>query len=273
MYSVELLQTVLASFGLYTKSIDGRFGEGTAKGVKQLLPRLPAKLLGLDIKDERIGIAVIQLLLKNDYYLGTIDGYWGTLTDSAIVEWKHVQAYGKRLGMNREPELLSVPQRKDILSESEKIKLFGEPGPNLEARLVLIKLPYQFVLGWNRAVTVDTIRVHPLISDRQLAVYEKVFSEYGLKRIHELGLNIWDGTYAHRRVRMGKAWSSHAFGTATDHLASENTLTESFKQARFSRPEYAEWLAIWREYGFLNLGEVLDYDAMHFEIRKGIINA
>jgi hypothetical protein len=166
---------------------------------------------------------------------------------------------------------------KDLFSTEEAIKRFGEPGKgnSAEARQVMFDLPYPMRL-YDRGAPVVKHRMqcHELVAEWAEAALRLVLNAYGQKRIVELGLDVFSGSYVPRFVRGSKhgTWSKHAFGIAFDFLAKENGLRTPFAKATFSRPEYKDWLDCWRCSGFANLGQVEGFgrDAMHFEFMKSL---
>ena len=165
---------------------------------------------------------------------------------------------------------------KDLFTTEEAIKRFGTPGEGnqAEAKQVMFDLPYPMRL-YDRGTPLvkERMQCHELVAEWAEAALRLTLNEYGLAKIEKYGLDVFSGSYVPRFVRGSenkKVWSKHAFGIAFDFLAKENGLKTPFKLATFSRPEYKDWLDIWRCSGFANLGqlEVFERDAMHFEFMK-----
>jgi len=138
----------------------------------------------------------------------------------------------------------------------------------------MFDLPYPMRLYDRGApVTKKRMQCHELVAEWAEAALRLTLNEYGLAKIEKYGLDVFSGSYVPRFVRGAedkKIWSKHAFGIAFDFLAKENGLKTPFASATFSRPEYKDWLDIWRCSGFANLGQLegFERDAMHFEFMK-----
>lgn len=162
-------------------------------------------------------------------------------------------------------------KRSDLFTTEEAIALFGEPGEGgvAESRLVTFKAPYLMRL-YERGtpLVVTRIRCHKLVANLVESALITAHQFYGAKRIEALGLDVYGGSYIARKMRGGTEWSKHSFGIAFDFLPQENGLKTKFKDATFGKPEYKEWIDIWQEHGFANLGRNLDYDSMHFEAMR-----
>lgn len=147
------------------------------------------------------------------------------------------------------------------------IKKYGKPNQS-GTYLVNIKLPYPMRLAWAKDTKVTTMRCHKLVADKFIAVFNELLSTYGLKRIQELGIDLFGGCFNFRAMRGGSDYSRHSWGIAIDLDPERNTLKETDKTARFARPEYKEMIDIFYKHGFVNLGVEKNYDWMHFEIKN-----
>ena len=147
------------------------------------------------------------------------------------------------------------------------IKKYGKPNQS-GTYLVNIKLPYPRRLAWAKDTKVTTMRCHKLVADKFIAVFNELLSTYGLKRIQELGIDLFGGCFNFRAMRGGSDYSRHSWGIAIDLDPERNTLKETDKTARFARPEYKEMIDIFYKHGFVNLGVEKNYDWMHFEIKN-----
>ena len=96
----------------------------------------------------------------------------------------------------------------------------------------------------------------------------RVLDHYGPERIRELGLDLFGGCLNVRRMRGGSAWSVHAWGAALDFDPERNQLRWGRARARFARPEYEKWWALWEAEGFLSLGRARDFDWMHVQAAR-----
>lgn len=149
------------------------------------------------------------------------------------------------------------PSQADVRSGKS---IFGKAGD--ESNLVSITPPY--TLYYDRK-PLRTIRVHKLIANEVLDALEEVLLEYGEERIHELGLDVYDGAYNYRPTASGKSLSMHAWGIALDFAASKNAYSTRKPHASLSKPECEAWWRIWESHGAVSLGRERDYDWMHLQ--------
>lgn len=168
------------------------------------------------------------------------------------------------------------PLSSDLYSTTQAIAEFGEPNEDdrlskVEPQLVYFDAPFKLRLyARNTPANVTRIRCHAKIADYAHAALSRVREVYGDERIVRLGLDVYGGCYNPRKVRGGESWSKHAFAIAFDFLQAENGLNTPFAKATFGRPEYKDYLDIWQECGFANLGRIPTFnrDAMHFEFMR-----
>jgi hypothetical protein len=149
-----------------------------------------------------------------------------------------------------------------MMSQSEVIKHFGQPGPD---RLTIITTPYPLRIAWDLKTYVNRIQCHEDIAEPLLNVFNDLLAAYGLREIKRLGIDLYGGCYNYRKMRGGTSWSKHSWGIAIDLDPSRNLLHETSKTARFARPEYKKMIDIFEKHGFVSLGRAKNYDWMHFE--------
>ena len=169
-----------------------------------------------------------------------------------------------------------TPLSPDLFTTQEAIDEFGMPDADPKVckvypQLVLVESPYRLRLYARDGVAnVRGMRVHSKVAKYAEAAFSMIWQNYGQDRIIRLGLDVFSGSYNVRLKRGSKTLSKHSFGIAHDWLHTENGLKTPFKNATFSKPEYKDFLDIWQECGFLNLGRLPTFgrDAMHFEFMK-----
>jgi hypothetical protein len=149
-------------------------------------------------------------------------------------------------------------------SVKEIIEILGQPKQNTN-NLKKLKLPYPMYLSWSTKTKINYILVHPAIYDAMRNVFADIVSSYTMKQIKELGLDMYGGCYAYRKERGGTELSRHAWGIAIDFDPSRNQLKSKKKDAKIDDPDYDAFRASMRKNGMLSLGELSDYDWMHFE--------
>jgi len=153
-----------------------------------------------------------------------------------------------------------------MITTSELFKKYGTPTESGSPYLTKLILPYPMVLSWDKGTKINSLRCHKLVSGNLKNVFDDLLKEYGLANIQQLGIDLYGGCFAFRKMRGGTDWSRHSWGIAIDLDPERNQLKESKATARFARPEYKPMIDIFYKHGFLSLGVEKDYDWMHFEI-------
>lgn len=265
---MKTLQRLLAAVQVYDGAIDGIIGPKSLAGIRELTP-------GWSDSKRRQIAAGQTALQKLGYEVGAIDGYHGNMTTGALLAWENQASYNKPLDLSiPAPTPAEVMERTstrhkatrgDLLTQSEAIRIYGTPGPVLQAKLVKVPSPFPFVVEWNVTQIRHHLWSHSLCAGRLGAALEDIFDHYGAAEIHRLGIDQFAGDYNHRKMRGGTSWSMHAFGIAWDFDSDRNGLTTPFAKAKFSGPDYVDFLDIMRNHGFINLGEAIGRDAMHFQ--------
>jgi len=153
-----------------------------------------------------------------------------------------------------------------MLTTNQIIAKYGKPDDDGSDYLVTINLPYPMKLAWDTKTTVTKMRVHKLVADKFVAVFNDLLAHYGLKEIQRLGIDLFGGCFSFRKMRGGNDYSRHSWGIAIDLDPSRNQLKQSSKTAQFAKPDYKAMIDIFYKHGFLSLGRERNYDWMHFEI-------
>lgn len=151
-----------------------------------------------------------------------------------------------------------------MLTTQECINKYGIPN-GAGKYLTTIKLPYPMRISWSLNEKVTTMRCHKDVADSFLAVFDELLLIYGYERLVELGIDLFGGCFAFRKMRGGTSWSKHSWGIAIDLDPLRNKLKETSKTARFAKPEYKEMIDCFYKHGFISLGREKNYDWMHFE--------
>ncbi len=151
-------------------------------------------------------------------------------------------------------------------TDAELIAIYGKPGD--VKNLVTITLPYPMRIAWDKKTTITKTQCHRLIKDQLTKALTEVLAVYGLPKIKELGLDLFGGLYNFRKMRGGNKWSRHSWAIAFDIDPERNGLKTTWAKAQLSKPEYKPFMDIMAKHGFLNYGQLLNYDAMHFEVGK-----
>jgi hypothetical protein len=155
-----------------------------------------------------------------------------------------------------------------MLTTKEIILKYGSPNETGAGYLTPIILPYPMRLSWDKNVKVTKMQCHKLIANKFLLVFNDLLDHYGYEKIVELGIDLFGGCFAYRKMRGGSEFSRHSWGIAIDLDPERNKLKETKSTARFARPEYQPMINIFYKHGFISLGLEKNYDWMHFEIRQ-----
>lgn len=183
------------------------------------------------------------------------------LTADGIAGINTAKAVAKVLGINLPLQSVhNMHSEKEVRSNNS---CFGVAGD--ENNLVNVVPAYQLYYD---GTPVKSIRVHRLIKDNVLRIFEKTLKHYGIDAIKRLKLDIYDGSFSNRSVRSGSLKSMHAWGIAIDMCASHNGNSVSRPKALFSGAEYVDFWNIVRSEGGYSMGEICDRDYMHFQFAK-----
>ena len=155
-----------------------------------------------------------------------------------------------------------------MLTTQQATKKYGTPTVTGAEYLVTLELPYPMRLAWDLDTKVSKMRVHKMVKDNFKAVFDDLLAEYGYEKLVELGIDLFGGCFAYRKMRGGTSWSKHSWGIAIDLDPVRNQLHETKATARFARPEYKPMIDIFYKHGFIGLGPEKNYDWMHFEIKE-----
>ena len=153
-----------------------------------------------------------------------------------------------------------------MLTTQQIIAKYGKPDDDGSDYLVNLTLPYPMRLAWDTGTTVSRIRCHRLIKDQLSAVFNDLLAHYGLAEIKRLGIDLFGGCFAFRKMRGGNEYSRHSWAIAIDLDPARNSLKATSRTAQFAKPAYKPMIDIFYKHGFVSLGREKNYDWMHFEI-------
>ena len=153
-----------------------------------------------------------------------------------------------------------------MLTTQQATKKYGTPTITGAEYMVTLELPYPMRLAWDLDTKVNKMRVHKLIKNNFKGVFDDLLAHYGYEKLVELGIDLFGGCFAYRKMRGGSSWSKHSWGIAIDLDPVRNQLHETSRTARFARPEYKPMIDIFYKHGFIGLGPERDFDWMHWEI-------
>jgi hypothetical protein len=267
MASVRDLQAVLAAAGFYTGAVDGKDGPLTQAAVavagRNLAGLYPVR--SPEWSPARRRVAALQACLAHlGFEPGAVDGLMGHNTENALRAFLVKRETGKdwvvpRLSVVPAPKTDDMPRQRDCAS------FYGNPGPEVQARLVTVDLPYPLRLDYDLGAVVRKVTLHRLCAPSFVQAMVAVRAEYGAGRQIELGLDRYAGGYMHRKMRGGSNWSMHSYGCAVDFYAAPNGLTTRCPQALFCGADYKPFLDIMEAHGWLPAVRLWGADAMHFQ--------
>ena len=264
------LQVVLSKAGYYKGAIDNIYGPLMKQAVFDYLDAYRIDRFWYWGKDRQL-IAAKQLACKQAKIdVGKIDGLIGPQTRQAFADWE----IKKNSGGDQEYETwrdeieklepLVKPIKNTWPKQSEVTKVFGPYGQNQ----TMLTLPYPMVIGWDKKQKIKRISVHEKVHDSAERVLKRVHSEYSPKQKRTLGLDIFSGCLAVRRMRGGTKMSMHAWGIAIDFDAERNQLKWGRDKARLAQPDCATFWRLWAEEGWVSLGQSRNYDWMHVQAAR-----
>lgn len=256
------VQRFLQAQGLYQGEIDGDFGDRSLRGSRIFLKGLADSVSSYKPAwpDGRVRIALEQAMMKDiGADIGMIDGIAGVRTQIGAERWQ------EHITFTRPPLPDAPPHQPKVWPRQKEISdFYGQPGENQ----VRLHSPYALFLDWDLSEKVASFLIHEKCHDSALRVMKRVLDHYGTQRIHDLGLDQFGGCLNVRKMRNGSSWSTHAWGIAIDWDADRNKLRETARTARMARPEYAPFLDLWEEEGWISLGRERNFDWMHVQAAR-----
>ena len=155
-----------------------------------------------------------------------------------------------------------------MITTQQAIKKYGVPNITGAGYLEPMTLPFPMRLAWDKTKTINKISCHKDIKAKLYNALSEILHTYGLKKIQELGIDLYGGCFNYRKMRNGNSWSKHSWGLAIDLDPERNQLKTPYLKSNFSKQEYKKLHEIFEKHGFINLGKQKGYDAMHFEIKE-----
>ena len=155
-----------------------------------------------------------------------------------------------------------------MITTQQAIKKYGVPNITGAGYLEPMTLPFPMRLAWDKTKTINKISCHKDIKAKLYNALSEILHTYGLKKIQELGIDLYGGCFNYRKMRNGNSWSKHSWGLAIDLDPERNQLKTPYLKSNFSKQEYKKLHEIFEKHGFINLGKQKGYDAMHWEIKE-----
>jgi hypothetical protein len=260
MVDPRTLQNYLKTSGHYKGAVDGIFGPMSRAAERALLKASSVKTSGWT--DARIHVAIQQLFFIhmkiNPGKTIAVDGIAGPVFQYAL------ELYQNKI-RDIDPPVRVVDHQPTIWPRQKDVETFyGKPGENKTS----LKTPYPLYLDWDLSVKVNKFSIHEKCHDSAQRVMTRVLSHYGPDKIHKMGLDQFGGCLNVRKMRGGSRMSMHSWGIAIDWDADRNQLRYTREKAQFGRAEYATFLDLWEEEGWISLGRERNYDWMHVQAAR-----
>ncbi len=228
------IQSMLKVMGLYSGWIDGDFGRKTTNAIKRF-----------QVMHGLLPDGVVGKYTYAELFADTINGGREERTTSSLS-----LGYSAHTGIQYPHE-----------TEEELNEFYGEVGHHQKR----VRLPYKMRLAWDLSKYISSMTVHEKVADDVQGIFEDVQKHYGIGEVRRLGLDLFGGSLAVRKIRGGTRHSTHSWGIAIDMNPAQNRLKYHKPKALFSRPEYTKYFDILEQHGAFSLGKHFDYDYMHFQ--------
>jgi hypothetical protein len=144
------------------------------------------------------------------------------------------------------------------------MSFYGTPGEN-QTTLIL---PFPMKVAWDQKRIVTKFSVHKKVHDSAKRAFVEIAKAYDEKQRAALGIDLWGGCLAVRKMRGGASWSMHSWGIAIDFDPERNSLKSTRKTARLARPDCAAFWKIWESEGWVSLGRARNFDWMHVQAAR-----
>lgn len=260
--AIKVVQDELNKLLNLNLSVDGAIGPNTLRAIA----KIPYVKQNWDTK-RQIVAALQWICTQHGFESGDIDGLWGPQTDYAYEQLLSYRATGQAPSPWREEEGVDAFVQANTwpISTTEQLsKYYG----TIDQNQTRIRLPYAHRLAWDTSTTITRYSVHEKVADSVVRVLERALDYYNIDNIRKMGLDLFGGSLAVRKMRGGNNWSTHSWGIAVDYHPEMNQLKWNHTKALFAKPQYNKWFDFWEEEGWVSLGRARDYDWMHIQAAK-----
>ncbi|MCE7030191.1 peptidoglycan-binding protein [Jiella avicenniae] len=135
-------------------------------------------------------------------------------------------------------------------------------------RQTRVDVPFDFFLSSAKTTRVKTITLHEKVAASASRVLQTIAATYSAAERKALGLDLFGGSLAVRRMRGGSSWSMHSWGIAIDFDPERNQLKWGAPKARLSHDDALPFWRAWEAEGWLSLGRARNYDFMHVQAAR-----
>lgn len=266
------LQAALKAKGFYAGDIDGLIGPASRAAIRASVLARVASTPIAGWSDKRLRVAAEQAILVDlsFYPPDDIDGLIGPDTRDAWERWQN--ALRDRQVTPAVAQIAAPTPRPTAPAavgnawptQAGVNAFYGEVG----SRQTALALPYPMRLAWDKAKTVRTMTLHQRVAPSACRVLARALEHYGETKIRELGLDLFGGSLAVRKMRGGSAWSMHSWGIAIDFDPERNQLRWGRDRARLAKADAAKFWEFWEAEGWVSLGRARNYDWMHVQAAR-----
>ncbi len=253
LMDTKTVQRAMAATGFYKGLIDGGYGPITRFAAREIA-KSKINLYKPTWSDDRVRIAIEQMIMSPKFYTSAIDGLPGPATQVALEKWQDYITFDRR---SPDPSA-GVVGSTIWPTQAKMVEFYGKPGTNHTT----IKPPYSVYYDGDK---VSKIVINKKCADSALRILNAVKKAYGAAKIKELGLDRYGGSYNNRKMRNGTALSTHAMAAAWDWDPERNQLRQTRRSAQFAKPEYDAFIDAHEAEGWISLGRARDFDWMHFQ--------
>lgn len=269
---IRVIQEKLTETGHYTGAIDGLRGAKThaavAAGIGTLGKGTPEGFSGWS--EKRKTIAYLQAFAHAEGIdAGAIDGLWGPQTAFAADALEEKRSTGEitnfhDLGPVKTGNPHGFPD--ETRSQSALVAFYGQPGSNsFRPPLVKVPVPWTLKIAWNKSQLRSFLWVHEKCADSLKTVLARIDAAYSADQISDLGIDLFGGDYAPRKMRGANRHSLHGWGIAYDFDPERNQLKWNSARARLGQRDAVPFWEAWEAEGWCGLGRVRNYDFMHVQ--------
>lgn len=150
------------------------------------------------------------------------------------------------------------PRQRDVSN------YYGAVGRNQ----VLVSLPYEMKLAWDKSHTISRISLHEKVADSASRCFERIADAYSPEKRSDLGVDLFGGSLNVRKMRGGSAYSMHSWGIAIDFDPIRNQFKWGRDKARLAKPDAELFWRIWEDEGWVSLGRSRNFDWMHIQAAR-----
>ncbi|MCL2324957.1 MAG: glucosaminidase domain-containing protein [Proteobacteria bacterium] len=238
----------------------GRYPETFIKDIQKIV-NIPQTGTLNDAAYEAIAVWQKSKNLKD------IDGLFGVNSAAAAglslpVNVSGSNAFSVNGQFKDEPNNLTPTTSNEMTPKQSLVRsgnsVYGARG---SSNLTTITFPYVMYYGSSE---MRTMRVHKLVADRVVKIFQDTMAAYTPEEIERLGLNRTAGCFNERKVANSDVWSTHSWGIAIDIDAANNPMKSTGREPLAS-PEAAKFWDIVESHGGRSIGRAKGYDWMHFQ--------